>query len=116
MGIKFRKLKVIIAHVGHPWVDQGICVVAKHPNFYADMAAWCKYGVEYLYDALLKFKNLNCIQRVVYGSENGCTRVFPKMYKKVNEVAQKRGTPEITDDEMASIMGETAAKLYKLNK
>jgi predicted TIM-barrel fold metal-dependent hydrolase len=39
VGIKFRKLKVIVAHDGYFWVDQGICVVAKHPNFYADMTA-----------------------------------------------------------------------------
>jgi hypothetical protein len=51
---------------------------------------------------------------VIYVSENGYTKIFLKMYLKVNGVAEKRGTPKITDDEMDDIMGETAAKLYKL--
>ena len=114
VGIKFRKLKVIVAHLGYPWVDQAICMVAKHPNFYCDMAYWCGFGPEYLYQALLKLKSLNAIDRILYGSENICTVTFPRVYKQVNSVARKLGLPEITDKEMANIMGETALKIYKI--
>lgn len=115
VGIRFRKLKVIVAHLGYPWVDQAICMVAKHPNFYCDMAYWCGFGPEYLYQALLKLKSLHAIGRVLYGSENVCTVTFPHVYRSVNTVAKKLGLPEITDEEMANIMGGTAAKLYKIN-
>jgi predicted TIM-barrel fold metal-dependent hydrolase len=114
VGIKFRKLKVIVAHLGYPWVDQGICLVAKHPNFYCDMAFWCGFGPEYLYQTLLKLKSLNAIDRVLYGSENNCTATFPSVYNRVNTVAEKLNLPRITEEEMANIMGETAAKLLKI--
>lgn len=115
VGVKFRNLKVIVAHLGYPWVDQAICLVAKHPNFYCDMAYWCGFGPDYLYQALLKLKSLGAIGRVIYGSENFCTPTFPRMYEQVNEVAARMGTPPITDEEMANIMGGTAAKLYKID-
>ncbi len=114
IGIKFRKLKVIIAHLGYPWTEQGICLVAKHPNFYCDMAYWCGFGPEYLYEALAKLKSLNAIDRVLYGSENNCTETFPDVYRQVNDVAKKLGKPPITDREMENIMGGTAVKLFKL--
>ncbi len=114
VGIKFRQLKVIVAHLGYPWVDQGICLVAKHPNFYCEMAYWGGFGPEYLYQALLKLKSFNAINRVIYGSENPFTATFPEVYRNVNSVAERLGTPKITDEEMASIMGGTAAKLYKI--
>ena len=88
VGVKFRDLKVIVAHLGYPWVDQAIALVAKHPNFYCEMAYWCGFGTEYLYQALFKLK---AIGRVIYGSENFCTPFFPQMYEEVNEVAERMG-------------------------
>ena len=114
VGIQFRSLKVVVAHLGYPWVDQGICLVAKHPNFYCDMAYWAGFGSEVLYQASLKLKSLNAIGRVLYGSENVCTTVFPEVYRRVNETASKLGLPQITDEEMAGNMGGNAAKIYKI--
>jgi bacteriocin-like protein len=51
----------------------------------------------------------------LYGSENACTASFPDVYAQVNEVAQDRRMPEITDEEMANIMGGTATRLYKID-
>jgi predicted TIM-barrel fold metal-dependent hydrolase len=117
VGIKFRKLKVIVAHVGHPWVDQGICLVAKHPNFYCDMANWSRLGAEYLAQTILKLKALNSADRILYGSDNAIyagTDLFPNFYKQVNSFAERWGLTQITDEEMANIMGGTAAFLYKI--
>ncbi|GAH58467.1 unnamed protein product, partial [marine sediment metagenome] len=77
--------------------------MAKHPNFYCDMAYWCGFGPEYLYQALLKLKSLNAIDRVLYGSENLCTATFPEVYRSVNSVADRLGLPRISDEEMANI-------------
>lgn len=35
----YPALKMIIAHLGHPWYAEAACVVRKHPNVYADMSA-----------------------------------------------------------------------------
>ena len=36
---RFPTLKMWIAHLGHPWCDELISVIHKHPNLYADMSA-----------------------------------------------------------------------------
>jgi predicted TIM-barrel fold metal-dependent hydrolase len=35
VGRCFRDLRVIVAHCGHPWVDEALFLLTKHPNFYA---------------------------------------------------------------------------------
>jgi predicted TIM-barrel fold metal-dependent hydrolase len=36
---RYPDLRIVIAHLGHPWVVDTIVVVRKHPNVYADVSA-----------------------------------------------------------------------------
>ena len=112
IGRRYRDLKVIVAHLGYPWVDEGIAVVAKHPNFYAEMAGWTAWGPEVLARALSKLKELRAIDRVVFGSDNTDAN---DLYRDARQIALDNGT-EITDEEMAGIMGLTAAQLFKIGR
>ncbi len=111
IGRRYRDLKVIVAHLGYPWVDEGVAVVAKHPNFYAEMAGWTAWGPEILAGALSKLKELGAINRVVFGSDNTDAR---DLYRDARRIARSQGT-EITDEEKSGIMGATAAKLFGIS-
>jgi predicted TIM-barrel fold metal-dependent hydrolase len=120
VGRRFRDLKLIVA-MGWPWMDQCVLLVAKHPNFYADMYHFSEGGPEPLYDALAKFRSLSAIDRVLYGSNNSdkvrvgrAEATVPEVYRSVNQVAEARGEDPFTDQEMDAIMGGTAAKIYKI--
>lgn len=121
IGREFRDLKVII-YVAFPWIDEAVAVIARHPNFYADLAFFGGGSPEALYDILLKFKSFGAIDRMLYASDNNDkvrlgknVATVPEVYRQVNTVARERGTEEITDDEMEAIMGGTAARLYKID-
>ena len=112
IGRHFRSLKVIMAHLGHPWVDEGIAVVAKHPNFYCELAGWTMHGPEAVYEALAKLKGYGAIDRVLYGSDNGDTK---SLYQEANRIALERdGKPVLDEQEMNDLLGETAARLFSL--
>ncbi len=120
VGRELRDLKVVF-YLAFPWIDEGIAVAARHPNFYMDLAWFGGGSAEQLYDALLKIKDFGAIDRALYGSDgNDKIRIgknvatVPELYRAVNEVAARRGTAEISDDEMEAIMGGTANRLYKL--
>src|SRR6185436_18664961 len=36
---KFPDLRIIMAHLGHPWESETIAVIRKHPHVYADVSA-----------------------------------------------------------------------------
>ena len=38
IGRCFRDLRVIVAHCGHPWVDEALFLLTKHPNFYGELS------------------------------------------------------------------------------
>jgi predicted TIM-barrel fold metal-dependent hydrolase len=45
----FPELRVVMAHLGHPWQVDTIAVIRKHPNVYADVSAqfyrpWSQYN------------------------------------------------------------------------
>ncbi|MDI6737537.1 MAG: amidohydrolase family protein [Nanoarchaeota archaeon] len=40
VAVKFRKMKIIIAHLGNPWVRDAAFVLSKNPNVYADLSGF----------------------------------------------------------------------------
>ena len=45
----FPQLKIVMAHMGHPWQEDCIAVIRKHPNVYSDISAqfyrpWSAYN------------------------------------------------------------------------
>ena len=39
IAIRFPELRVVMAHMGHPWQRETIVTIRKHPNVYADVSA-----------------------------------------------------------------------------
>src|SRR5204863_2876315 len=39
VALRFPEIPIVIAHLGHPWIDECIAVVRKHPSVYADVSA-----------------------------------------------------------------------------
>jgi len=120
VGRRYRDLKVIV-FVNYPWIDQAISLIAKHPNFHADLCYFAGGTSEHLHDVLQKFRSYAALDRVMYGSDNSDkarvgerTGPVPDLYHGVNAVAARRGTEPISEEEMAAILGGTAARLYKI--
>ncbi len=120
VGRRHRDLKVIV-FINYPWIDQCVALVAKHPNFYADMCYFAGGDSAQLYEVLSKFRSYGALDRVIYGSDNADkARAFdgvgkvPDLYYGVNRVAEERGGEPFSQDELEAILGGTAAKLYKI--
>ena len=39
IAIRFPELRVVMAHMGHPWQRETIVTIRKHPHVYADVSA-----------------------------------------------------------------------------
>ncbi|MFI5420911.1 MAG: amidohydrolase family protein [Nitrososphaerales archaeon] len=68
VAIKFKDLKIIIAHLGHPWEDETIAVIRKHPNVYADVSA-LSYRPFRFFDKLLVAFEYGVHDKLVFGSD-----------------------------------------------
>jgi predicted TIM-barrel fold metal-dependent hydrolase len=68
IALHHPKLKIVIAHVGHPWFDEAIAVVRRHPHVYADISGlhprrWL------LYQALVSAIEYRVEHKLLFGSD-----------------------------------------------
>ena len=121
IGIRYRDLRVLV-YINFPYVDEGIAVVARHPNFHADIAYFIGAGPGPLFDALDKLRGLGALDRVVYGSDNndkdrtgGGQKIGTHLLSELNEVAERIGREPFTAADIDGIVGGNARSLYKLD-
>ena len=121
IGIRYRDLRVLV-YINFPYVDEGIAVVARHPNFCADIAYFVGAGPEPLFDALDKLRGLCALDRVVYGSDNndkdrtgGGQMIGTHLLDELNEVAERTGREPFVEAQIEGIVGRNARRLYKLD-
>ena len=119
LGIRYRDLKVLV-YLAFPYEDEGAAVVARHPNFYADLSYYAGGDPRDLYRVLQKLRSLGAIDRAVYGSDNndkyksGPGGAASDIFRGVNRAADECGGAGLTPSELEAIMGGTAARLLKI--
>lgn len=64
----FPELRLVIAHVGHPWVDEAISVVRRHRHCYADVSALASRPWQ-LYQALLSAVEYRVEHKLLFGTD-----------------------------------------------
>ena len=63
----FPTLAIVISRLGHPWIDETLVLLAKHPNVYADIAGVVSRPWQ-LYNALLSATSLGVMDKLMFGS------------------------------------------------
>jgi predicted TIM-barrel fold metal-dependent hydrolase len=68
IALRHPRLTMVIAHMGHPWFDEAIQVVRRHPNVYADVSAlvsrrWL------LYNALVAAAEYGVTHKLIFGTD-----------------------------------------------
>ena len=68
IALRHPNLKIVIAHIGHPWFDEAIAVVRRHPHVYADISGlvtrrWL------LYQALVSAIEYRVEHKLLFGTD-----------------------------------------------
>ena len=68
IALRFPELRMVIAHMGHPWFEEAIAVVRRHPHVYADVSAlvsrrWL------LYNALVQAVEYGVEHKLLFGTD-----------------------------------------------
>jgi len=68
VAICFPRLKLVMAHIGHPWEAECAVTVRKHPNLYADISGL--HGRPWrFYQALITCVEYGVADRLLFGSD-----------------------------------------------
>jgi predicted TIM-barrel fold metal-dependent hydrolase len=120
VGRVFRDLRVIIAHVGWPWVDEALFLLTKHPNFYAELS----YLIASLSRRDLFLMLSRCepmfvpLEKIFFGTDYPGFLYDPvKLMEKlstVNEEAAPAGMPPLLQGKIDGILGDHYARVLGL--
>jgi predicted TIM-barrel fold metal-dependent hydrolase len=68
VATRYRDLRIVIAHMGHPWILDTVVIVRKHPNVYADVSALHVRPWQ-LYNALRAAIEYGVWAKLLFGSD-----------------------------------------------
>ncbi len=110
VGQKFPDLRILIAHGGIPWLDEGIGLVVRHSNFYIDLSyASVVMTREEMFRYLDKCKRYGIpLTRVCWGTDYPVYESLDTLISKflsMNEEAKRIGLPKFSNEEMELMAG-----------
>jgi predicted TIM-barrel fold metal-dependent hydrolase len=115
VAIKHPNLRIVIAHMGHPWIDDALVVVRKHPNVYADVSALYPRPWQ-LYTGLVSAVEYGVEHKLLYGTDWPFAFHQPALdaLRDVNRFAEGTALPRIGDDVVEGIIHRPTLSLLGL--
>lgn len=108
-------LVMLAAHLGHPWCEELMVVIRKHPNLYADVSALHTRPVQ-LYFALRAAIEYRVQDKILLGSDFPFATVKQTIeaLRAVNQVVAGSGFPPIPEEVIEGIVYRDALSLLRL--
>ena len=115
LALEFPKLRMVIAHMGHPWIDETMVLIRKNRNFFADISA-LYYRPWQFYNALVSAKEYGVLDRLLFGSDYPFTTPQSSMdaLRKVNDMAAGTNLPRIPENALEALIHRDSLDLLGL--
>ncbi|HRP32299.1 MAG TPA: amidohydrolase family protein [Agriterribacter sp.] len=115
VAVDFPDLKMVLAHLGHPWEGETISVIRRHANVYADISA-LYYRPWQFYNSMRLLIEYKAQHKVLFGSDFPFTTTGDslKNIRLLNSVTGKSGLPEVPSSVIEEIIHRDALRLLNL--
>jgi predicted TIM-barrel fold metal-dependent hydrolase len=120
IGRTFRRLRVIVAHCGIPWVDEALYLLTKHPNFFGELS----YLIATLTRRDLFLLLHRCepmfvpLEKLFFGTDYPGFLYDPVALRdklsSVNDEAERLALDPIPDHKLEGILGTNFARVLGL--
>jgi len=116
VALEFPKLKMIIAHMGHPWIDDTIVLVRKQPNFFTDISA-LHYRPWQFYNALISAKEYGVLDKLLFGTDYPFTTPEASIsaLREINKLVEGTNLPRLSEDEIEALIYSPTLELLGLD-
>jgi hypothetical protein len=115
VAMQFPKLKMIIAHMGHPWIDETVVLIRKQPHFYSDISA-LHYRPWQFYNALISAMEYGVLNKLLFGSDFPFTNPDATMESlhKLNHMVEGTNLPRLSTGEIEALIHSPTLELLEL--
>ncbi len=114
---EFPNLKILIAHMGFPWTNETITLLAKHANVFSDIS-WLLHQPWQAYQALLSAYQYGVTEKLLFGSGFPYTiaaNCIEALYG-INHLAQGTNLPIIPREQLRGIVERDALSLLGISE
>ena len=115
VAIAFPRLKMILAHTSHPWYEDCMSVVRKHPNVWTDISGmpsrpWMAWR------AMRVFHEFSATHKMLFGSDWALWTPQETMDKlrAIPRFAREHNLPSVPEDEVEAIINRNSLELLGL--
>ncbi len=108
---KYPDLKIILAHMGHPWYEECIAVIRKNPNVYAEVSALFYRPWQY-YNILITAQEYLVTDKIFFGTDYPFTTLEESIsgLKNINQLVEGSNLPRVTDETVDRILYSSPLK------
>ena len=105
IAIAFPDLRMIIAHLGHPWETETIVLIRKHPHVYSDVSG-LYYRPWQFYNSLRLCQEYGVMDKLFFGSDYPVTTPNEALdgVRNVNHFLEGTKFPRISEEEIEKII------------
>jgi predicted TIM-barrel fold metal-dependent hydrolase len=113
IALAFPELRMIVAHMGHPWEVETVVLIRKQPNVYADVSA-LHYRPWRFWQALVTAQEYGVEHKLLFGSDFPSARPGQVIegLRAVNDVVAGSGLPRVADATIDGILHRNHAALF----
>lgn len=105
IALRFPELRIVMAHMGHPWGTETVVTIRKHPHVYADVSSiYLRPWV--CYQSLLAAVEWGCTDKLLLGSDFPIANTSEAIagLRRVNDILDGTKLPRIPDDQVEHIV------------
>jgi predicted TIM-barrel fold metal-dependent hydrolase len=116
VATRFPDVKIIMAHLGHPYEGECIVTARKHPNVYADVSA-LHYRPFQLYHSLMLVQEYGVWNKILFGTDYPFTTVNASVdgIRGLNRMLEGTALPRLDTTAIEAMIHRDALTLLGLS-
>jgi predicted TIM-barrel fold metal-dependent hydrolase len=116
VAIRHPDVRIIMAHISHPYEGECVVTIRKHPNVYADISA-LHYRPFQLYHSMMLVQEYGVWQKLLFGSDYPFTTVDASIegVRKLNSMLEGTCLPRLDMEQMEAMIHRDSLKILGLS-
>ncbi|HYM11050.1 MAG TPA: amidohydrolase family protein [Bryobacterales bacterium] len=104
VATRFPEVRMILAHLSHPYEGECVATIRKHPHVYADVSA-LHYRPFQLYHSLMLVQEYGVWHKLLFGSDYPFTTVDASLdgMRRLNDMLEGTKLPRLHQDKMEAM-------------
>jgi len=112
VAIRYPALRMVLAHVAHPFSEECLVVIRKHPYVYADVSA-LYYRPWQFYNTLIAAQEYRVTHKLLFGTDYPFAKAQDSIQglRQVNHIVGNSGLPRVSDEAIEEILERDSISL-----